>query len=91
MDDGKAIIYKTNAPVEYVQELEEIHMKFMKQGDDGAYWYKVYRGSHTYDTSEMSKLLEGTVWEAKAQGIETKTPEELHRLEMLWREKGKQS
>ena len=88
LDDGQAIIYKTNAPVEYVQELEEIHMKFMKQGDDGAYWYKVFRGSHTYDTSEMSKLLEGTVWEAKEQGIETKTPEELHRLEMLWQQKG---
>lgn len=86
--DDQALIYKTNAPVEYIQELEDAHMKFIKQGEDGAYWYKVYRGSHTYDTKEMSMLLDGTIEEAKAQGIETKTPDEIARLVALWGEEG---
>lgn len=84
--DDQALIYKTNAPVEYVQELEEAHMKFMKQGEDGAYWYKVYRGSHTYNSAEMYTLLEGTIYEAEQQGIETKTPDEIKRMEELWKE-----
>lgn len=86
--EDQALIYKTNAPVEYIQELEEAHMKFLKQGEDGAYWYRVYRGSHTYDTKEMSQLLEGTIQEAKAQGIETKTPDEIARLVSLWGQEG---
>ena len=84
------LIYKTNAPVEYIQELEDAHMKFIKQGEDGAYWYKVYRGSHTYNKDEMKILLEGTVAEAKEQGIETKTPDELARLAALWGEGSKE-
>ena len=86
ISEGQALIYKTNAPVEYIQELEEAHMKFMKVGDDGAYWYKVYRGSHTYDSHEMHILLEGTIREAQDQGIETKTPDEIKRLEELWKQ-----
>ena len=86
ISEGQALIYKTNAPTEYIQELEEAHMKFMKVGDDGAYWYKVYRGSHTYDSREMHVLLEGTIAEAKEQGIETKTPDEVKRMEEQWTE-----
>ena len=89
LSEGQALIYKTNAPVEYIQELEDAHMKFIKQGEDGAYWYKVYRGSHTYNKDEMRILLEGTVAEAKEQGIETKTPDELARLAALWGEGSK--
>ena len=84
IDEGHALIYKTNAPPEYIQELEEAHMKFMKVGEDGAYWYKVYRGSHTYDSAEMNKLIEGTIQEAQAQGIETRTPGEIARMMELW-------
>lgn len=85
--DDQALIYKTNAPVEYVQELEEAHMKFMKRGEDGAYWYKVYRGSHTYDSAEMHKLLEGTIQECLNVGdIEVRTPDEIRRMEDLWKE-----
>ena len=44
----------------------------------------VMRGSHTYNTKEMSRLIEGTVQEAKALGIETATPEEIRRMEERW-------
>ena len=86
ISEGQALIYKTNAPIEYIQELEDAHLKFIKQGEDGAYWYKVYRGSHTYTQDEMRILLEGTVADARDMGIETKTPDELARLAALWGE-----
>ena len=37
-------------------------------------------GSSTYDTAQMSRLIEIVVRECKAQGIETMTPEELASL-----------
>lgn len=50
--------------------------------DDGTlldiYW--VIRGSHTYNTEEMSILINGTTEECKERGIETMTPEELQRM-----------
>ena len=83
ISDGVPLCYKTNAPVEYVQELEAAHMKFVKMSDDLAYMYIVYRGSHTYNSSEMHKLLEGTIRECELQGIPTATPEEIARMEAL--------
>lgn len=85
--DDVPLIYKTNAPVEYIQELEEAHLLFLKQGEDGAYWYRVYRGSHTYNSEEMALLIKGTIDEAKEQGIETATPDEVARMQELWRKK----
>lgn len=45
------------------------------------------RGSHTYDTKEMSELIKGTVAEAKELGIETATPQEIKEMEERWRVK----
>ena len=42
------------------------------------------RGSHTYDSGEMSILIDGVVQEAKQLGIETLTPNELERMKNLW-------
>ena len=91
IEEGQALVYKTNAPLEYVQELESVHMKFIKFGDDGAYWYRVYRGSHTYNVEEMQLLLEGTKQEAEALGIEVKTPDEIARLAALWEQEGRRN
>lgn len=86
LSEGVPLCYKTNAPVDYIQELEAAHMKFVKMSDDLAYMYIVYRGSHTYDSSEMHKLLEGTIRECQLQGIETRTPDEIARMEAAWAE-----
>lgn len=40
----------------------------------------IYYGSSSYDTKQMSQLIEYLVTECKEQGIETLSPEELHRL-----------
>lgn len=41
-------------------------------------------GSHTYDTKEMSRLIEGTVSEAQELGIDTRTPEEIAVMTEEW-------
>lgn len=45
--------------------------------------YAVYKPTHTLDTAEMSRLIDGAVSEAKQLGIETKTPEELDKIKSL--------
>lgn len=83
LEDGEPLIYKTNAPVEYMQELEIIHsipVKFTEENGKEVVFYKLYRGSHTYNTYEMSKLIDGTVADAKEYDIETLTPDELKRM-----------
>ena len=41
-------------------------------------------GTHTYNTAEMSKFIDGVVQEAKDLDIETKTPSEIAELKALW-------
>lgn len=47
--------------------------------------YAVVRGSHTYNTKEMSILIDGTVEEAKALGVQTLSPNEIERMKALWK------
>ena len=85
--DGEQMIYKTNAPVEYMQELESVHSSCVKIAEENGkevYFYRLYRGSHTYNTAEMSMLINGTVEECKAQGIETETPDKIREMLALW-------
>lgn len=46
----------------------------------------LYYGSSTYDTAQMSRLVNLVVDDCKAQGIETMTPEELCKLKGLYDE-----
>lgn len=43
-------------------------------------WYAVIRGTHTYDSREMAVLIDGVIQDAKEQGIETMTPDEIAHL-----------
>lgn len=75
---------------EYEAEMlkrEGIHVKPIGyEVDDRGEWVRLalMRGSHTYNTKEMSRLIDGTVEEAKDLGIETKTPDELERMKASW-------
>lgn len=53
------------------------------KGKDYTHW-AVIRGSHTYDTKEMSALIDGSVSDAKELGIETLSPAEIERMKALW-------
>ena len=81
IDDTPATV-KSNIPPEKMREVETLHCKPIQtqEPEEGVYWYRIYRGSHTYNTAEMSQLIDGTIEECKAQGIETLTPNELARL-----------
>lgn len=88
LEDGKPIIIKSNVGVEKMLEQEFLHTVpcgTKIENDMEVVFYKVFRGSHTYDTKEMSILIEGTVQEAKDIGIETIPPAELERMVSKWR------
>ena len=77
-------------------EAETFHIKPTTEvniGVDGTTYrtYKMLRGSSTYDTKEMSRLIEGLVAECKDQGIDTLPPDEFNRMMGLydqnWRKK----
>lgn len=72
------------------QKLKEIHLRptgETSQNEFGVEFYtaQVMRGSHTYNTEEMSQLIRGTIEDAKALGIQTATPDEIARMEETWR------
>ena len=89
--DNQPVMIKTQIPVSDMLEQENLHCLPCggKTEPNGVqtYFYRVYRGSRTYNTAEMSRLIDGTVMEAKDLGIETMTPEQLLRLKTLWKEK----
>lgn len=67
------------------EEAESYHIRpttEIRTGADGRLYrtYIMMRGSSTYDTREMSRLIDGLVEECKAQGIETLPPDEFGRM-----------
>lgn len=90
LEDNEPMIYKTNAPEEYMMELETIHtkcVKVTKENGKDVFFYRVYRGSSDLNTVEFAKLLEGTIQECKLQDIETATPDEIAHMQALWEAK----
>lgn len=86
-NEVNCIIMKDEIPWE---RLETIHLQPTTNTsvlDDGKLYrvFRVMRGSHTYDTREMSILIDGVVNEAKELGIETLSPEELERMKNQWK------
>lgn len=83
--DGQAmriVIPETEEAEKKVDEAEKYHLKptsQVKAGNDGLAYrtYVMLRGSHTFDSKEMSQLIDLAVWDAKEQGIETIPPDEL--------------
>lgn len=69
------VLPDTDEALEKAAEAETYHLKptsQVKVGKDGQYYrtYLLLRGSSTYDSSEMSRLVEGLLDEAKELGIE---------------------
>lgn len=86
--DGNIVIIKSNLPPEVMGDLEYLHTSCVKIAEENGidvYFYKVFRGTHTYNTEEMAKLIQGTIQECKnVGGIETATPAEIARMQQLW-------
>lgn len=79
------VVPDTDEAEETALESETFHIKptsEVRPGKDGRNYrtYKLLRGSHEYDTKEMSELIDGLVSEAKELGIETLPPQELEEM-----------
>lgn len=77
-------------------EAETYHIKptsEVKYAADGTGWrtYIMLRGSSTYDTKEMSHLIDGIVSECREQGIETMPPDEINRMMEMYDQKWRKS
>lgn len=74
------------------EQAEMYHLKptsQVKPGKDGRMYrtYMMLRGSSSFDTKEMSRLINGLVSECKELGIETMTPDEIKRMMSTYSEK----
>jgi hypothetical protein len=92
-DYSKAYTYIIAKPevVERVKAtLREGHIYAYEIGDStvngkAGIQLQLYYGSSTFDTKQMSRLIDGIVSEAKELDIETETPAEIARLKEEWR------
>lgn len=69
-------------------DIEQFYPYYRYIGDDesGLAMYLFYKRTRDLNKEEMSRLIEGTVSEAKALNIETLTPEELARMMSRYKE-----
>lgn len=74
-----SVVEKVKTEWRTVRELGEVRVN----GKKGVQ-LQCFFGSHTYDTKEMSRLIDGIVSEAKELGIDTRTPEELSLMLEEW-------
>ena len=86
--DGSIPTIRMNAVFEDdMLKREDMHFKPIGRewaNDREQVIFALMRGSHTYDTEEMARLIDGTVSEAKELGIETITPEQIERMKAAW-------
>lgn len=52
---------------------------------DGVVSVLLYYGSSTYNTAQMSRLIDSVIEDCKAQGIQTATPDEIENMKSLWK------
>lgn len=82
--DGEELVAIGMADSINWMKLEYIHLRPTTESFDAdgkrMRKYHVIRGSHTYDTREFSRLLDGCIEEAQACGIETLPPDEIERM-----------
>ena len=84
-EDGQTIGFKLPASVD-VDRIYKYTRLFDQRTENGKLFncYIVYKGSSEMNTAEMARLIDGTIEEAKALGIETDTPETIARYKAEW-------
>lgn len=75
---------KLKLPPEDAIKRPELHLMYIGVEPDEWYRYYIMRGSHTYDTREMTALINGAVALAKDYDVVTLPPREMERLLTLW-------
>lgn len=82
--DGSVSIIKSNADEDDLLEREDFHCWPIQSAPDGTPMYVLLQHSRFFDSKEMSILIDGTVQEAKAQGIDTLTTAEIEEMKQKW-------
>lgn len=76
-------------------EAKEAFIRAWTEGKDSSGWFvedlghevlRAYSGTSTYNTKEMSRIIDGLVEECKELDIETMTSDELEHLKSTWRQ-----
>ena len=86
-DNGNQVCVKMPASVDIKKFYD--YAKFIGSKNENGLelnYYIFYKETHTLDTAEMSRLIDGVVSEAKELGIETMTPDQIAELKNLWSE-----
>lgn len=83
--DGGVFIFQSAIPEHIMLESVNPHVWLCPapEGETGT-WYKLLRGVRTYNTKEMSILIDGTVQEAKEQGLRIKASREIEEMLKNW-------
>ncbi len=79
------VIVKSNA----VDVMKELYRTCIDLGEvningQSGHQLQVYFGSSTFDSKEMSVFIDGIISECEELGIDTKTPDEIKHMCMLW-------
>lgn len=86
--EDEQVIIKSNLPPEVMSEQEILHAGLVRVGIEPKTWfYRIYRGSSTYNTAEMSQLIDATVSQAQELGIETMTPDQIKKMMATYEER----
>lgn len=78
-DDGKSVVFSLRHDIELSGEFW-VHSAPIGTGEVNGILFTHYlmiKGSSEYDTKEMSRLINGIVYEAQQLEIETRTPEDI--------------
>ena len=84
MIEGVPVTIKTNVDPEKMLEREDIHCKLLKGGNESTFFYWIMKHTADLNAAEFSKLLDGTIEDAKAMGINTVTEAEKQKALEVW-------
>ena len=94
--DGNAVMFSALSSIpqetliEHVGYVAPLATKGYVDGKEFTH-YRVLKGSHEFDTREMSIFIDGIVSECKDLGIEVIPPEQLEHMKSLWGKKNAES
>ena len=86
-DDGLTVGLKLPASVD-VDTIYPYVKCFDTREENGKLFkcYLVYKRTHTMNSKEMARVIDGAIEAAQELGIETDTPEQLEKYKRMWRE-----
>lgn len=90
-EDGKPIAFSMLSKVD-MEKRTDIHVKAIghrMHNGKSVTDYALLKGSHEYNTKEMSILINGIISECDEQGIETLTPDDINKMMEVYHAKRK--